>query len=611
MPHPTTGRLALRAAAVADDDGTLLGRFLAARDEAAFAELVRRHGPMVLGVCRRVLGHREDAEDAFQAAFLVLVRRADGLAGRAVIGDWLHGVALRVALRARARLATARRSGRAAARPESVQPNEPDPRLAALDAAIAALPEKYRRPVVLCDLDGRTRAEAARLLGWPEGTVAGRLARARALLARRLGGVVPEVAAALVLPAVAAAAVRAALLDAAGRAGGAVPPDVLALAEGTVRAMTLTKLRTLAAAVALGAASVGLAYAALPADPPAPRPAAANELPAPPAVAGLEVAPPPRAVVPRPGLFAADPPAPAWTQKVPGVGAAAFAPDGRTLATGAGAARTGGRVRLWDAATGRAVGGFDTPHPPVALAFSPAGDRLTVRTQVPYGPGELTLFTAAGRPLWGTGLGDRVRGTAQGGCAVSPDGRVAYVAVPPNGGGTVVLAAAGGEVLRELPDAGEVHALAFAPDGKTLALGTTLGEVWLWDVIGGAVTRSFRPNGRDGGYVSGLAYTPDGAVLLVGQGYRTVRVCDPATGAVTRAFDTSVRHESLAVWPDGRTLAAGPDVFDLTTGPRLLTLPGWEKADRAAVAVSRDGRRLAAGADGVVAVWETPGGGRH
>ena len=99
--------------------------------------------------------------------------------------------------------------------------------------------------------------------------------------------------------------------------------------------------------------------------------------------------------------------------------------------------------------------------------------------------------------------------------------------------------------------------------------------------------------GRDGGYASGLAYTPDGAALLVGQGYKTVRACDGVSGDVIRAINTSARHESLALWPGGRTPAVGPDVFDLTTGARPLTLPGWEKADRAAVAVPRDGRRLA------------------
>ena len=177
-------------------DGQLVSQFLSRRDEAAFVALVRRHGPMVLGVCRRVLGNAADAEDAFQATFLVLVRNAASLSGRAVLGDWLHGVARRTALSAR-RACTRRRSKeQAMARHRRLQTadcgdrhagnlqSEPgdsqfdvDDWLPLLDEELCRLPEKYRLPIVLCDLEGETRREAADRLGWPEGTVAGRLAR--------------------------------------------------------------------------------------------------------------------------------------------------------------------------------------------------------------------------------------------------------------------------------------------------------------------------------------------------------------------------------------------------------------------------------------------------
>jgi RNA polymerase sigma factor (sigma-70 family) len=169
-------------------DGELLARFAATRDEAAFAALVARHGPMVLGVCRRVLGHRQDAEDAFQATFLVLAQKAAAIRQRNSIGCWLYGVAYRAALTAAA--ANARRRSRerqvnAMPHPEVATAEVPDWR-PLLDRELSRLSEKYRAAVVLCDLQGKPRKEAARLLGVPESTLANRLARA--LLAKRLRG---------------------------------------------------------------------------------------------------------------------------------------------------------------------------------------------------------------------------------------------------------------------------------------------------------------------------------------------------------------------------------------------------------------------------------------
>ena len=167
-------------------DGELLGRFVRQRDEAAFEALFWRHGPMVLAVCRRLLPPA-DAEDAFQATFLVLVRKATSIGRREAVGAWLYRVAYRVALRARA---TARP---VVELPPEGPPAPPDEESAAwrdlrplLDEAIDSLPEKYRTPVVLCYLEGKTHQEAARALGCPKGTVAVRLKRARDRLRRRL-----------------------------------------------------------------------------------------------------------------------------------------------------------------------------------------------------------------------------------------------------------------------------------------------------------------------------------------------------------------------------------------------------------------------------------------
>ena len=260
--------------AEAQTDGQLLGRFLARRDESAFAVLVRRHGPMVLGVCRRILLNEADAEDAFQAAFLILVRKAASLTPRAVLGDWLHGVARRTALHARRRFARRGAKERAAARPEAEQEDIGDDWLSLLDEELGRLPEKYRLPLVLCDLEGRTRREAAEHLGWPEGTVAGRVARGRALLAGKLarrgltlsaGSVAmlsPQAASAAVPGALAQFTVQAAGLLAKG-AASMISAKVAALTEGVVRAMFLSKLKTAAALVLLISAVAALGYGGL------------------------------------------------------------------------------------------------------------------------------------------------------------------------------------------------------------------------------------------------------------------------------------------------------------------------------------------------------------
>lgn len=173
-------------------DGELVGQFVRARDEAAFAELLRRHGPTVYGVCRRVLSNSADADDAFQAVFLVLARKANTVRPPGMVGNWLYGVAVRTANKVRVMNAkrTARQSTplspRAAPQTASGGCGVPSDTLAVIDAELAGLPAIYRAAFVTCELNGRTRSEASRELGWPEGTVAARLAKARELLAARL-----------------------------------------------------------------------------------------------------------------------------------------------------------------------------------------------------------------------------------------------------------------------------------------------------------------------------------------------------------------------------------------------------------------------------------------
>jgi RNA polymerase sigma factor (sigma-70 family) len=257
-------------------DEQLLEDYISRRDEAAFAVLVRRHGPMVWGVCRRVLHNHHDAEDAFQATFLVFVRRAASIASRELLANWLYGVAHQTALKARA--TAAKRKGRerqVTDMPEQgvTQPDQWHDLQPLLDEELSRLPDKYRGVIVLCDLEGKTRKEVAGQLGCPEGTVASRLGRARIMLARRLsrrgvamsGGALAAVlaqqaASAAVPNSVVDSTIKAASLLAAGKAAatGAISVKVAALTEGVMKAMLFTKLKV-GTAILLAVAIAGVA----------------------------------------------------------------------------------------------------------------------------------------------------------------------------------------------------------------------------------------------------------------------------------------------------------------------------------------------------------------
>jgi RNA polymerase sigma factor (sigma-70 family) len=241
-------------------DGELLDRFCRLREDAAFAVLVQRHGPMVLGVCRRVLNHAQQAEDAFQATFLVLVRKAASIRKGASLASWLYGVAQRIAVKARAQAARRRHQERqsvAMPRPEPLDEMTWHEFRAVLDEELARLPEKYRAPVVLCCLEGKTHDQAAQELGWPRTSVSSRLGRARSLLQERLtrrglslsagllAALLGREAAASNVPALLTIqTVRAASLTAAGQAAtGVVSSAALDLAQGVTQSMFLTKAK--------------------------------------------------------------------------------------------------------------------------------------------------------------------------------------------------------------------------------------------------------------------------------------------------------------------------------------------------------------------------------
>ena len=250
-------------------DQQLLERFITRRDEAelAFEAILARHGPMVLGVCRRVLRDPHDVEDAFQATFLILVRKAGSIRVDDSLGRWLHGVTRRVAVRARAN--ALRRQAREEPHGElpeaSAEDDGPDDLRAVIDEEVSRLPEKYRAAVVLCYLEGLTHERAADRLRCPVGTVKSRLSRACEHLKRQLArrGVTPSASAGLLAILFTANRTRAAVpaslerstihvaLHATSRAApaGTVPASVAALAEGVIHSMLITKLKTSAIAL--------------------------------------------------------------------------------------------------------------------------------------------------------------------------------------------------------------------------------------------------------------------------------------------------------------------------------------------------------------------------
>lgn len=253
-------------------DGELLTRYRQRRDQAAFGSLVRRHGPMVLGVCRRVLRDDHAAEDAFQVTFLVLAKRADTVRPPGRLAPWLYGVAYRTSLKARSRAFRRQQVEQGYATEvnnrSEVAPDGCTDLLPIIDEQLNALPEKYRDPLVLCGMQGLNKAEAAERLGLPEGTVSSRLARGREMLRDRLsrrGVAVPAAALATLLTAdtlQAAVAPALATTVATFATGTAlISHPALALSHEVLRSMTLLKLKTLcvvAMSVALTGGGFGL-----------------------------------------------------------------------------------------------------------------------------------------------------------------------------------------------------------------------------------------------------------------------------------------------------------------------------------------------------------------
>ena len=578
VPPPDTGAT----------DAHLLGRFVTARDEAAFAAILRRHGPMVLGVCRRMLANDADAEDAFQAAFFVLARRAASVVKRESLAAWLFGVAYRTALEART--ARCRRRAR-----ETPMPELPHPQIDAgevqdwrplLDEELGRLPEKYRATVVLADLEGRTRKEVARMLGVPEGTVSSRLAAARRLLAGRLarhGLPLPVGAVSIALSQSAASAcvpspllvstVRVAASVAAGSAtGGAIPVKVAAMGEGVMKAMVVIRLRQgLVLLLTIGLLFVAgvTTYHSFAAARTADKTEAEEKAEAKEKVGEVR-------------RFEGHDD---WVYTV------AVSPDGRRALSGSASEEDkDGVVRLWDLDTGKDVRRLEGHTSGVmAVAFSrdgkrgvSASDDQTVRLWDLDTGKELKRFEGHTDQVWAV--------------AFSPDGK--RLASGGRDKSIRLWDVTTGKELKSFEGHAEgVRTLAFSPDGKRLLSGGFDGVVRLWDVEGGNEVRTFEGHtdavqcvafSRDGrralscgldktirlwnveggnkhcvftghsDVVTSVAFSPDGKRLLSGSWDQTVRLWDVESGEVLHSFsEHDGKVQSVAFMPDGHRALSG------------------------------------------------------
>jgi RNA polymerase sigma factor (sigma-70 family) len=573
-------------------DAELLRRWVERRDEDSFTALVSRHGRMVHGVCRRVLGNSHDAEDAFQAVFLTLARKAATLRHPEALPGWLHGVAVRLAWKART--ATCRRCAcRADFKSALQEPADPHPDpldalsarelLALIDREIARLPEKYRLPLVLCDLEERTQEEAARLLGWTLGSFRGRLLHGRERLRGRLmrRGIAPAVLAAVcVSDAADAAALTASISRLAVRFAACptltdISPSVAALVREGMGGIALTKLKLMA--VVLLAAGTLIAGAGLLAWPtPSPQPDEQR----------MEDKPP--SAKPQVRRDRAGDPLPAEALSRLG-----------TLRL-----RHGGHI--------------------FSLAFTPDG-----KTLVSEGEDGLRIWEAA--------TGKQLRRVGNGSCCgtealdISPDGKLVAMLLPAEVS-VGLLEIASGRIVQRFSKR-RVHSLCFSPDGKLLAtLGYPSSEIDLWETATGRALGTLKGHQEQhwSDEVRSVTFSADGKTLISAGDDRTIRFWDVAARKQKRLIQTEKGVAKIALSPDGRILASLGHVkkvdqrtlwcireavirlWDTATGKELrqLTMPAvkdhWgETVGFSTMLFTPDGKALVTGGhDGMVRIWE-------
>lgn len=557
-------------------DSELLQGFTTRRDNACFEALVQRHGPLVLRVCRRVLNDGHAAEDAFQATFLVLARKAPSIRQRGSIAGWLYEVANRVALRARTSSAKRRLHERQAGEMvsmETVCTRNREETQELIDEELRRLPEKYRTPLVLCYLEGKTNEQAARELGCPIGSMSGLLMRGRELLRDRLAGrgvalstvglttlLLDNVASAAVPAALVESTVQAAALFAAGQATvlGWASAEAVALAEGVLKAMITSKLKWAAMAI-LALGLVGSGTRLLVAD---------NVALAPETVLAADT--PSQAPAEAPKVDAAGDPLPPDVQARLG-----------TLRW-----RHGANVFF--------------------VAYANSDKEL------------LTVSQDGVVHIWEVGSGKELRKFGK--AAPNPNGNPF---APPAPG------AAAGRMMAPL-QLNALNGVAATNDRKILALGTSDSTITFWNVAEGKEICSFKVVG----FNQGMAFSPDGKLLAVKSADNFIRLFD-SEGKETKKFGTApvqpAKNVRVLVWggvqgaisfsPDGKVLfSVGGEYdnnkftsvlkrFDIESGKEQPAIKGPEGGNGlSSMMVAPDGKSMAVGGnDGTVRIWDLEG----
>jgi RNA polymerase sigma factor (sigma-70 family) len=622
-----------RGREVSDHD--LLKGFSDQHDEAAFHMLLRRHGPMVLHVCRGVLAGEADAEDAFQATFLILASKAASIRKTSALGSWLHGVAYRTALKARAQAGARRKNeSRAPARPIS----EPDDLTwqevrQVMHEELTGLADRYRVPLVVCYLEGQTQDAAAVQLGLAKSTLKERLERGRAILRARLvrrglgpapllvAAAWPSATALACLPAtLVTSTIKAANLFAAGQAtvNGVISAKVAALTEGILKTMFLTNLKVTAAGLVIAALlATGLFVTGMGAIPHR-------------ALAQQSTGKQQEKPKDKDGA-GAEKDSVRVVKAGKQVNSLTYCNDGTTIAIVLWEKLpeidvNTSSVVLWDLKKGKVAqtlekfqeGSFQFRHVTSSKDGTMIAASATDVGKV-HGGAVKVWEAKTGKLAAAFELDGQVYGTV----ALSPDGKkvAGGTAITPNGK-VCVWDVQSGQLLKTLTAENmEYFVVALSEDGKWIAAGGRAGadglnrvnKVFVWELETGKVKHEWTDTTMVG-CVAALAFSPDSKHLVAGgPDDATTRVWDMESGKLKYRLNAhSIPDGALAFSPDGKRLAtAGRDhkviVWDVAKEKAQLTLQGGDSEFQVSVAFSADGRTLASGSgDGTMRFWRLP-----